>query len=727
MTKKRFRRKILACIAMLTIVVSSISPITPVEAAGALTDNAYTDLVTGIGDYNGGYHQSWCSPDKAITNNVADVYCSSIVAEQNTNFYFDVSLGKLHSINCVSIYPYMASNRTILKAFPINFTIEVSETGTGGWTTVKTVTDYVVENGLEAQVFSFPSTTAKYVRINATKLGKCDNSYALGFAEIEVLNTMGNESGVNQLTGMSVSVSSNQASVTWAKPEHLADVDLNTKYLSSWDGERTRSEWIKFSFDETKTIGHVELFAWLEGSGEAQIAKGFPENFDIRVSEDGETWITVASFTGVTASPASPRKWISFPAVTAKHVGLFATKLGAFDGSVALALGGMHVYDAPAATPIITESDVTANWFSLNSELYANVIEPKNFHAYAISDSNLLKTTVLDSSVRVHAPNTVSLETIELHLETIRQKTDLSETYVDGNGFNGWLTSPYYPSNLFDGDTSTYYRSITVSNAATNYYMTVELSSLHYVDRVNIYPVVVDNNAFGFPKDFTIQVSETGADGSWTTVATFEDYVATGPGVQIFDFPSVKAAYVRINATELGIINAGTYALTFSEIEVLNTCSKYDISAYRTAEGEYTHPTQTDMVFGGWYNDMSYETPIEEDAYQGTAYAKWVDEKVLSVKAQLPGETPVDENGRTIMRIVTTVDCADYAEVGFDVSTKNHSMTYTDTRFFSSIQSRYDSIKVDYTPSEEFHKTSQLFSTIILKNLKATIICRNAQ
>lgn len=168
-------------------------------------------------------------------------------------------------------------------------------------------------------------------------------------------------------------------------------------------------------------------------------------------------------------------------------------------------------------------------------------------------------------------------------------------------------------------------------------------------------------------------------------------------------------------------IRSNGISVKYDDISVTEIDSNYyEISPYRGEKTNFTHPTKAGFIFGGWYTDITYFTPMDETVCGGTAYAKWVAEEVLSVKAQLPAPDPVDEDGRTIMRIVTTVDCEDYIEVGFDVSTTYHSMTYTDTRFFSSIQSRYDSIKVDYTPSEEFHETSDSFATIILTNLRAT-------
>ena len=97
-----------------------------------------------------------------------------------------------------------------------------------------------------------------------------------------------------------------------------------------------------------------------------------------------------------------------------------------------------------------------------------------------------------------------------------------------------------------------------------------------------------------------------------------------------------------------------------------------DISEYRQSTG-YKYPTLEGYVFSGWYEDEDYTTPIGKDVTStpNGAYAKFVEEEVLSVKTQVEintstGAVPTDE---TDIRFVTTVDSLEYRQVSFFIKT----------------------------------------------------------
>ena len=88
-----------------------------------------------------------------------------------------------------------------------------------------------------------------------------------------------------------------------------------------------------------------------------------------------------------------------------------------------------------------------------------------------------------------------------------------------------------------------------------------------------------------------------------------------------------------------------------------------DISPYRE-EGNFTYPTKEGKVFGGWYADAALTETLSETTLEGSAYAKWVDENVLSVKWQITDGTTA-ESEKTNLRLLTTVDSLKYQLVGF--------------------------------------------------------------
>lgn len=85
----------------------------------------------------------------------------------------------------------------------------------------------------------------------------------------------------------------------------------------------------------------------------------------------------------------------------------------------------------------------------------------------------------------------------------------------------------------------------------------------------------------------------------------------------------------------------------------------------KSSDGAYTtYPEKDGYLFAGWYSDTEYTT-----AYKGTkgsAYAKYVDAKVLSAKKQLKMDT-THQSSATDVRFLTSIDTNKYQKAGFDV------------------------------------------------------------
>ena len=97
-----------------------------------------------------------------------------------------------------------------------------------------------------------------------------------------------------------------------------------------------------------------------------------------------------------------------------------------------------------------------------------------------------------------------------------------------------------------------------------------------------------------------------------------------------------------------------------------------NLTAFRTTEGLKV-PTNvpTGYIFAGWYTDKACTQEYalsNTDIETTSAYAKFVPEHVLGVKAQVPTylKDGVQEGEAAHIRFVTTVDSLDYLEIGFD-------------------------------------------------------------
>ncbi|HEY0827821.1 MAG TPA: discoidin domain-containing protein, partial [Bacilli bacterium] len=101
--------------------------------------------------------------------------------------WINLNLGSTKKVNQVVLYPSVNTNYGA-DAFPVDFVIQIS-TDNSNWTTVKTITNYVVSDAMEPQVFNFKASNAIYVRVTATKLGSLlSGGYKFQLVEMEVNN-----------------------------------------------------------------------------------------------------------------------------------------------------------------------------------------------------------------------------------------------------------------------------------------------------------------------------------------------------------------------------------------------------------------------------------------------------------------------------------------------------------------------------------------------------------
>jgi len=130
-------------------------------------------------------------------------------------------------------------------------------------------------------------------------------------------------------------------------------------------------------------------------------------------------------------------------------------------------------------------------------------------------------------------------------------------------------------NKVVDGEVNSIYGSTmgwTSDNSLTTNHtewIMVDLGSSHTIKTVDLYPRNDGvNMGYGFPVDFTIQVSNNSSN--WTTVVTKSNYPLPGNQVQRFSFPQTVARYVRIVGTGLrpNPNDGNQYRMQFAEIEI---------------------------------------------------------------------------------------------------------------------------------------------------------------
>jgi hypothetical protein len=97
----------------------------------------------------------------------------------------------------------------------------------------------------------------------------------------------------------------------------------------------------------------------------------------------------------------------------------------------------------------------------------------------------------------------------------------------------------------------------------------VDLGTAATITQVGLYPRNdAGNVGYGFPIDFTIQVSTDGT--TWSTIVTQTAYPKPGNAAQFFSVQPVQARYVKVTGTSLrqNPSDANQYRMQFAELEV---------------------------------------------------------------------------------------------------------------------------------------------------------------
>jgi hypothetical protein len=100
----------------------------------------------------------------------------------------------------------------------------------------------------------------------------------------------------------------------------------------------------------------------------------------------------------------------------------------------------------------------------------------------------------------------------------------------------------------------------------------VDLGDVTRIDTVVLYP---RDDAWhegqGFPVDFKIQGTTDVESGDWMDLAEYTAYDQGEPArrPQRLSFAAVETRFVRVFATQLGVVNDDGYAMQFAEMEVL--------------------------------------------------------------------------------------------------------------------------------------------------------------
>ncbi len=269
-----------------------------------------------------------------------------------------------------------------------------------------------------------------------------------------------------------------------------------------------QTSWVYVDMGGVTKVNRVDMYP--VGTG-TNFGEGFPTDFTIDVSTDGETWKTVKTVTDC-PRPTKDVPSYTFNDVNARYVRINITGMQKVDGVYRARISEIEIYNDDGTLPPPDDSPYVVPEAPLGSNM----------------------ATALDTDIISSSNNTANGFDTELIRDG--QKTVIT----------GWSSD-------------------THNTAAATEWIGYDFGAPQIVDKITAYKLKDDV----FPASFRMETSLDGKD--WRTVYALEDDkdYATGDTREIvLDMP-VEARYVRMVATKLSTKSGNTYAFRLSELEVI--------------------------------------------------------------------------------------------------------------------------------------------------------------
>lgn len=269
----------------------------------------------------------------------SDGFLSEAHATATANEWVVVDLGEVRDdVSRVKLYPSSATTVNNKAAgFPVDFTIEVSLDGVN-FTVAKSVVGEAAPALQTEHVYDFDNQAARYVKVNATKLGEPDRlemgMRRLILSEV-IVGSQGNEYApdlnavertdfsTNEALHKPVSVQEQLIPDIWPST-NLTDGDptTNVTTISDPDPAKERIVSITLNSERAEPVSAIQLQARVEGG----VMLNVPVDFTIETSNDNASWTLAAQVTD--AQWTTPSLTLNFAPTEAKYIRLRTSKLG---------------------------------------------------------------------------------------------------------------------------------------------------------------------------------------------------------------------------------------------------------------------------------------------------------------------------------------------------------------------------------------------------------------
>ena len=125
-----------------------------------------------------------------------------------------------------------------------------------------------------------------------------------------------------------------------------------------------------------------------------------------------------------------------------------------------------------------------------------------------------------------------------------------------------------------------------------------------------------------------------------------------------------------------------TQEISFSILNPFDKNNKNKMTEVSAFKKNNVIPTVEGKVFAGWFTDSSCTTPYTGDS--GKAFAKFIDEKILTVKAQVSGGTTAN-SASTAIRFITSLDSLKYENIGFKITFNGKTIDQKLTKVYTTL------------------------------------------
>jgi hypothetical protein len=267
-------------------------------------------------------------------------------SSQDAEEQFTIDLGGATAFNKVIIYPRtdetVSDDNNLAVNFPVNFLVEASDNADFTGTPVVLASIAGKTTTIDTPVtVNFSQTTARYVRLKATKLGmnEAGSGFRLQLAEFEIYNVVdaigANEKNLSE--GKEVinhdAIPNNEWGASNLTDGTTTSIDGKSGYSSN-NGRSSQDTEENFTIDlgEATNYNRVRLYPRTNEttSDSGNQAVNFPENFVVEASDNADfsgTPTVLAIVRGMTATIDTPVT-IDFQNNTSRYIRLKVTRLG---------------------------------------------------------------------------------------------------------------------------------------------------------------------------------------------------------------------------------------------------------------------------------------------------------------------------------------------------------------------------------------------------------------